>query len=53
MELKVISSASGSHWYIVNELGVVLEGAPKRGHGRATRAQMEDWAQQLMQSLEV
>ena len=37
--VEVISSASGSHWHIVFN-GVIIEGAPKRGHGRATKAQM-------------
>jgi hypothetical protein len=44
--MKVISSPSGSHWYIVRN-GTVIKGAPKRGHGRATKAQMIEWAADL------
>jgi len=46
MKFEVVSSPAGSHWYIkVN--GQVVEGAPKRGHGRATKAQMIEWAREL------
>ena len=45
-QVEVVSSAGGSHWYIkVN--GQVVEGAPKRGHGRATKAQMQAWAAEI------
>jgi hypothetical protein len=33
--MKVVSSPSGSHWYIVHK-GIVVIGARKRGHGSAT-----------------
>lgn len=44
--VEVVSSPAGSYWHIkVN--GQVVEGAPKRGHGRATKAQMIEWAREL------
>ena len=46
MKFEVVSSPAGSHWHIkVN--GQVVEGAPKRGHGAATKAQMIQWAAEL------
>lgn len=49
-QVEVVSSAGGSHWHIkVN--GQVVEGAPKRGHGRATKAQMMDWASEIESKL--
>jgi hypothetical protein len=44
--MKVVSSPSGSHWYIVHK-GIVVIGARKRGHGSATKAQMIEWAAEL------
>jgi len=46
MKFEVVSSPAGSHWYIKAN-GQVVEGAPKRGHGRATKAQMIEWAREL------
>ena len=43
-ELK--SSATGEYWHIELD-GQVLYGAPKRGHGSATKAQMLDWIEEL------
>ncbi len=38
--IEVISSATGQYWQIrIN--GQVIEGFAKRGHGRATKAQVE------------
>ena len=45
-QVEVVSSAGGSHWYI-KVGGQVVEGAPKRGHGSATKAQMIEWAKEL------
>lgn len=45
--MKVISSVSGMFWHIVNEKGRVIHGAPKRGEGSATKAQMVEWAREL------
>ena len=43
--VTIETSPAGSHWYIkVN--GVVVEGFAKRGHGRATRAQVEAIAEE-------
>ena len=40
------TSASGSFWHIVyNEQ--VMYGAPKQGHGRATKSQMVEWVEEL------
>lgn len=48
MKLEVKSSIGGTHWYIVNAAtNRVVEGAPKRGHGAATKAQMIAWAKDL------
>lgn len=48
MKLEVKSSIGGTHWYIVNATtNRVVEGAPKRGHGAATKAQMIEWAAEL------
>ena len=49
--VEVISSASGSHWHIVFN-GVIIEGSPKRGHGRATKAQMIEWAAELEREMQ-
>ena len=43
-ELK--SSATGEYWHIELD-GQVLYGAPKRGHGSATKAQMLEWVEEL------
>ena len=51
MSITVESSAGGSHWYIKLD-GVVIEGAPKRGHGSATRKQMIEWAADIRRGLE-
>ena len=40
------TSASKSFWHIVAH-GQVIHGAPKRGHGSATKAQMLDWVAEL------
>ena len=40
------TSASGAFWHIMAR-GQVMYGAPKRGHGRATKAQMLDWVDEL------
>ena len=40
------TSASRSFWHIVAH-GQVMYGAPKRGHGSATKAQMLDWIEEL------
>ena len=40
------TSASKSFWHIVAH-GQVMFGAPKRGHGSATKAQMLDWVAEL------
>jgi len=40
------TSASKSFWHIVAH-GQVMYGAPKRGHGSATRTQMLDWIEEL------
>ena len=40
------TSASKSFWHIVAH-GQVMYGAPKRGHGSATKAQMLDWIEEL------
>lgn len=43
--VTIETSPAGSHWYIkVN--GVIVEGFAKRGHGRATRAQVEAIAEE-------
>ena len=42
----VQSSVTGTFWHIMAN-GQVVHGAPKRGHGSATRAQMIDWASEL------
>ena len=48
MKLEVKSSIGGTHWYIVNvATNKVVEGAPKSGHGAATKAQMIEWAREL------
>lgn len=48
MKLEVKSSIGGTHWYIVNAANnKVVEGAPKRGYGSATKAQMVEWAREL------
>ena len=48
MELTVKSSIGGTHWYIVNVANnKVVEGAPKRGYGSATKAEMIAWAKEL------
>ena len=44
------SSASGAFWHIVAN-GQVMYGAPKRGHGRATKAQMLEWIEELESGL--
>lgn len=40
------TSASGAFWHIIYN-DQVMYGAPKRGHGRATKAQMIDWVDEL------
>ena len=40
------TSASGAFWHIMAN-GQVMYGAPKRGHGRATKAQMLEWIAEL------
>ena len=40
------TSPTGAFWHIMAH-GQVVEGAPKRGHGRATKAQMIDWVAEL------
>lgn len=40
------TSASKSFWHIMAH-GQVIHGAPKRGHGRATKAQMQEWIEEL------
>ena len=40
------TSASKSFWHIMAH-GQVMFGAPKRGHGRATKAQMIEWVEEL------
>ena len=40
------TSATGAFWHIMAS-GQVMFGAPKRGHGRATKAQMIDWVEEL------
>ena len=40
------TSATGALWHIMAHSQVV-EGAPKRGHGRATKAQMVEWVEEL------
>ena len=42
----VHSSVTGTFWHIMAN-GSVVHGAPKRGHGSATKAQMIDWANEL------
>lgn len=44
------SSASGAFWHIMAN-GQVMYGAPKRGHGRATKAQMLEWIEELESGL--
>jgi len=45
--MKVVSSVTGMFWHIVNSKGEIVAGAPKRGHGGATKAQMQAWAADL------
>ena len=40
------TSATGAFWHIMAQ-GQVMFGAPKRGHGRATKAQMVEWVEEL------
>ena len=40
------TSATGGFWHIMAR-GQVMFGAPKRGHGRATKAQMIEWVEEL------
>ena len=40
------TSATGTFWHIMAQ-GQVTYGAPKRGHGRATKAQMLEWIEEL------
>ena len=42
----VKSSVTGTFWHIMRD-GSVVHGAPKRGHGRATKTQMQAWADDL------
>ena len=42
----VKSSVTGTFWHIMAN-GQVVHGAPKRGDGSATKAQMIDWANEL------
>ena len=46
---ELISSASGAFWHIVFN-GQIVYGAPKRGHGRATKADMLEWIEELKYS---
>jgi len=43
---EVTSSVTNTFWHIVRN-GKVTHGAPKRGHGRATKAMMQAWANDL------
>jgi len=40
------TSATGTFWYIMAQ-GQVMHGAPKRGHGCATKTQMLEWVDEL------
>lgn len=40
------TSPTGAFWHIMAH-GQVVEGAPKRGHGCATKAQMLEWVNEL------
>ena len=40
------TSTTNTFWHIMAH-GQVMFGAPKRGHGRATRTQMIDWVAEL------
>ena len=42
----VKSSVTGAFWHIMRN-GSVAHGAPKQGHGRATKAQMVEWVAEL------
>ena len=39
-------SPTGAFWHIMCE-GEVINGAPKRGEGSATKAQMLEWVEEL------
>ena len=50
MEASVKSSPTGAFWHIIVN-GQIVEGAPKRGHGSATKAQMVEWANEITKEM--
>lgn len=50
MQYELTTSPTGAFWHITFN-GEVINGAPKRGEGRATKADMLNWVEELNDSL--
>jgi hypothetical protein len=50
MKAELTTSPTGAFWHIVCE-GEVINGAPKRGHGSATKAEMLEWLEEINATL--